>query len=96
MNGLAFVFPGQGSQYVGMGKDLFGRFPEARRVFEEANEVLGYDLIQLCFQGPEEELKLTANTQPAILTTSVATLRVMQGEREVIPLAAAGHSLGTR
>ncbi len=94
MNGVAFVFPGQGSQYVGMGKDLFDRFPEARRVFEEANEVLGYDLTQLCFQGPEEELKLTANTQPAILTTSIAALRVMQAEREIIPLAAAGHSLG--
>ncbi len=94
MNGVAFVFPGQGSQYVGMGKDLFGGFSEARRVFEEANEVLGYDLTQLCFQGPEEDLKLTANTQPAILTTSIAALRVMQAERKIIPLAAAGHSLG--
>ena len=94
MKKVAFVFPGQGAQYVGMGKDFFDRSPAAREVFEEANEALGYDLTHLCFQGPEEALKLTANTQPAILTASIAALRVMQAEREIIPLAAAGHSLG--
>ncbi len=94
MKKVAFVFPGQGSQSVGMGKDLCDRSPEARQVFQEANEVLGYDLAALCFQGPEEDLKLTANTQPAILTTAVAALRMMQAEREIVPVAAAGHSLG--
>jgi [acyl-carrier-protein] S-malonyltransferase len=94
MKKVALVFPGQGSQYVGMGKDLFDRSPAAKDVFAEANEVLGYDLASLCFQGPEEDLKLTANTQPAILTVAVAALRVMQAEREIAPLAAAGHSLG--
>ncbi len=94
MKKVAFVFPGQGSQYVGMGKDFFDRSPEARQVFEEANEVLGYDLARLCFQGPDDELKLTANTQPAILATSIAVLRVMEAEREILPVIAAGHSLG--
>lgn len=94
MKKVAMVFPGQGSQYVGMGKDLYERSPAAKGVFLEANEVLGYDLSSLCFQGPEEELKLTANTQPAILTVAVAAWRMMQAEREIIPLAAAGHSLG--
>ena len=94
MKKVALVFPGQGSQYVGMGKDFFDRSPAAKDVFAEANEVLGYDLASLCFQGPEEDLKLTANTQPAILTVAVAALRVMQAEREIAPLAAAGHSLG--
>jgi [acyl-carrier-protein] S-malonyltransferase len=94
MKKAAFVFPGQGSQYVGMGKDFFDRSAAARQVFEEANDVLGYDIAKLCFQGPEEDLKLTANTQPAILAAAVAALRVMQAEREIIPVAAAGHSLG--
>ncbi|MDH4266208.1 MAG: ACP S-malonyltransferase [Deltaproteobacteria bacterium] len=94
MKKVGLVFPGQGSQYVGMGKDFSDRFPAARDVFAEANEALGYDLAALCFQGPEEDLKLTANTQPAILTVSVAALRVMQVERELIPIATAGHSLG--
>ena len=94
MKKAAFVFPGQGSQYVGMGKDFFDRSPAARQVFEEANDALGYDIAKLCFQGPEEDLKLTANTQPAILAASVAALRVMQAEREILPVAAAGHSLG--
>jgi [acyl-carrier-protein] S-malonyltransferase len=77
-----------------MGKEFFDRFPAARQVFEEANEALGFNLASLCFRGPEEDLKLTANTQPAILTVSVAALRVMQAERELLPAAAAGHSLG--
>jgi len=94
MKKVALIFPGQGSQYVGMGKDLWERFPAAREVFQEANAALGYDLATLCFQGPEEDLKLTANTQPAILATSVAALRVMQTGREMTPIVAAGHSLG--
>ena len=94
MKKVALVFPGQGSQYVGMGKDLYGRSPAAKQVFIEANEVLGYDLSSLCFQGPEEDLKLTANTQPAILTVAVAAWRMMQTDRGIAPLAAAGHSLG--
>jgi len=94
MKKVGLLFPGQGSQYVGMGKDFFDRFPAARQVFEEANETLGYNIAALCFQGPEEELKLTANTQPAILTASVAALRVVQAESELRPAAAAGHSLG--
>ena len=94
MKRVGLLFPGQGSQYVGMGKEFFDRFPAARQVFEEANEALGFNLASLCFRGPEEDLKLTANTQPAILTVSVAALRVMQAERELLPAAAAGHSLG--
>ena len=94
MKKVALIFPGQGSQYVGMGKDLYDRSPAAKQAFQEANEVLGYDLTALCFQGPEEDLKLTANTQPAILTVAVAALRMMQDERQFTPLAAAGHSLG--
>lgn len=91
---IAFVFPGQGSQFAGMGKDLADSFPIARQVFEEANDALGFDLAALCFNGPEEALKLTANTQPAILTVSVAALRVVQQETGLRPNYAAGHSLG--
>ena len=91
---IAFVFPGQGSQYAGMGKDLAENFPVARQVFEEANDALGMDLAGLCFNGPEEDLKLTTNTQPAILTTSIAALRVLQQETGLVPIYAAGHSLG--
>lgn len=91
---IAFVFPGQGSQYAGMGKDLADNFPVARQAFEEANEALGFDLRQLCFAGPEGQLKLTANTQPAILAASVAALRVVEQETGLIPDFAAGHSLG--
>ena len=93
MKKIALVFPGQGSQYVGMGKDLCDR-SAGREIFQEANEALGYDLTSLCFQGPEEDLKLTANTQPAILTVSVAALRMMEAERGLTPMVAAGHSLG--
>ena len=91
---IGLLFPGQGSQFVGMARDLYDRSPAARKVFEMANEALGYDIMALCFQGPEEELKLTANTQPAILTASIAALRVMQVEREIVPVVTAGHSLG--
>ncbi len=94
MKKIGLLFPGQGSQAVGMGKDLCERSPLARQVFEEANAALGYDIAGLCFNGPEEQLKLTANTQPAILTTSIAALRVMQSQREIIPQVVAGHSLG--
>ena len=90
----AFVFPGQGSQYQGMGKDLSENFNVAKWVFEEANDALGFDLRALCFTGSEEDLKLTANTQPAILTTSIAALRVLQEETDLSPSFAAGHSLG--
>ncbi|ACX52092.1 malonyl CoA-acyl carrier protein transacylase [Ammonifex degensii KC4] len=91
---LACVFPGQGSQYVGMGKDLYERYPEAREVFAEADAVLGFPLSQLCFEGPASLLSQTMNTQPAVLTVSVACWRVYltQGGRK--PSAVAGHSLG--
>ena len=91
---IAFLFPGQGSQHAGMGKDLADNFTVARDVFEEANDALGEDLAALCFNGPEEDLKLTANTQPAILTTSIAALRVLEAETGLTPDCAAGHSLG--
>lgn len=91
---IAFLFPGQGSQHAGMGKELADNFPVARRVFEEANDALGFDLATLCYNGPEEELKLTANTQPAILATSVAALRVLEAEAGLVPAYVAGHSLG--
>lgn len=93
MEPTAFQFPGQGSQHVGMGKDLASRFPAAARVFAEADEVLGFPLSRLCFEGPAEELNDTANAQPAILTASVAALRVLE-ERGERPHYVAGHSVG--
>ena len=90
---IAFLFPGQGSQAVGMGKDLAEKYPTARRTFEEADEALGYKLSQLCFEGPEEQLRLTEVTQPAILTASIAALRVLEGGMPR-PAYVAGHSLG--
>jgi [acyl-carrier-protein] S-malonyltransferase len=93
MGGVVFLFPGQGSQYAGMGRELADSFPAARRVFDEADRALGFSLSQLCFSGPEEELKLTENTQPAILTASVAVYGVLE-EKGVVPDYVAGHSLG--
>jgi [acyl-carrier-protein] S-malonyltransferase len=90
---LAFLFPGQGSQAVGMGKDLAEKYPIARQTFEEADEALGYKLSQLCFEGPEEQLRLTEITQPAILTVSIAALRVLE-DCIPKPCFVAGHSLG--
>src|ERR1700679_856254 len=90
---IAFIFPGQGSQAVGMGKDLAQQYPIARQTFDEADQALGYKLSQLCFEGPEEQLRLTEITQPAILTVSVAVLRVLEG-RMPKPSFVAGHSLG--
>ena len=94
MSSLAFIFPGQGSQYAGMGKELAANFRVAADVFAEADEALGFSLSRLCYEGPEEDLKLTANTQPAILTASVAALRVVEAESGLKPSYLAGHSLG--
>lgn len=93
MSALAFLFPGQGSQAVGMGKELAERYPLARQTFEEANEALGMSISQLCWEGPEEKLRLTEITQPAILTVSVAAWRVLN-DRGVRAEFLAGHSLG--
>jgi len=93
MSAIAFLFPGQGSQSVGMGKELAARHPIARQTFDQADAALGFKLSELCFEGPEEKLKLTEITQPAILTVSVAACRVLR-EKGIHPAYAAGHSLG--
>ena len=90
---IAFLVPGQGSQTVGMGRELYGSFPEAKATFDEADDALGYSLSALCFEGPEEQLRQTEFTQPAILTASVAIARVLAA-KGVSPAFAAGHSLG--
>lgn len=92
--GAGIIFPGQASQFPGMGKELHDAYPAARAVFEEASEALGTDVAALCFRGTEEELRLTENTQPAIFTVSVAAFRVLVQETGSRPLCAAGHSLG--
>lgn len=91
---LAYIFPGQGSQHPGMGKDLADNFPAARRVFEEVDEALSFGISRLCFEGPSEALQLTENTQPAILSVSIAVLRTMEAEGLPQPSYVAGHSLG--
>jgi [acyl-carrier-protein] S-malonyltransferase len=90
---IAFIFPGQGSQVVGMGKDLADKYPVARQTFDEADDALGYKLSQLCFEGPEDQLRLTEITQPAILTVSIAAFRVLETQI-ARPSFVAGHSLG--
>src|ERR1700722_1955214 len=89
----AFLFPGQGSQSVGMGRALYDAFPTARAVFDKADAALGFPLSAIIFEGPDETLKLTEHTQPAILTVSVAAARVL-AEKGIAPIFAAGHSLG--
>ena len=90
---MAFVFPGQGSQYVGMGERIYNTYQEAKLVFEEASEALGYNMAELCFLGPKEELNKTYRTQPAIVTVSTAFYRILK-KRGIEPTAVAGHSLG--
>src|SRR5664279_5762670 len=94
MSKTAYIFPGQGSQAVGMGKDLFDNFVAAREVFEAADDALGFSLSEMCFSGDETDLQLNANTQPAILTTSVAAYFAAMAEGLAEPDYVAGHSLG--
>ena len=94
MKKIAFIFPGQGSQSVGMGKDLYENYESARNVFDTADRVLGRNISSLCFEGPEEDLKQTVNTQPSIVTMSIAALEAFKSQLDIAPNVAAGHSLG--
>ena len=91
---IAFLFPGQGAQAVGMGKDFYDNFESSKQVFETANSVLGKSITDLCFEGPEDSLKQTVNTQPCIVTTSIAALDALKSELDITPDFVAGHSLG--
>lgn len=91
---IAFIFPGQGAQFVGMGKDLYDNYEKAKEVFEFANKILSKSVTDLCFNGPEEDLRQTINTQPAIVTMSIAALEAFKSELNIIPKFTAGHSLG--
>ena len=94
MKKVAFLFPGQGSQSVGMGKDIYENYEEARNIYDTADKVLGKSVTKLCFEGPEENLKQTVNTQPCIVTTSIAMMEALRSELNIVPDCTAGHSLG--
>ena len=94
MNKAAFLFPGQGSQSVGMGKDLYDSYEVSKNVFDTADKVLGKSITKICFEGPEEDLKQTVNTQPSIVTTSIAALEALKSQLDIEPSCTAGHSLG--
>ena len=91
---IAFIFPGQGAQTVGMGKDLYENCQAAKNVFDTADRVLNKSITKLCFEGPEEDLKQTVNTQPSIVTMSIAALEAFKSELNIKPTFTAGHSLG--
>lgn len=91
---IAFLFPGQGSQSVGMGKDIYENYAEAKNIYDTADKVLGKSITTLCFEGPEENLKQTVNTQPCIVTTSIALMEALRSELNIVPDYTAGHSLG--
>ena len=91
---IAFLFPGQGSQAVGMGKDLYDNFESAKNVFDTADKVLSKNISTMCFEGPEDSLKQTVNTQPCIVTTSIALLEALKEGLDIVPDYVAGHSLG--
>ena len=91
---IAFLFPGQGAQSVGMGKDLYDNFEAAKSVYDTADSTLGKSISTICFEGPEEDLKQTINTQPSIVTTSIAALEALKSELNITPDFVAGHSLG--
>ena len=91
---IAFIFPGQGAQSVGMGKDIYENYEAAKNIYDTANKTLGKSITKLCFEGPEEDLKQTVNTQPSIVTTSIALMEALRSELNIVPDYTAGHSLG--